>query len=238
MNGDQFAPMPVLKASQSYSEQKGEFYSDPASFHQGPEPLQGPYRHEEYHFSPGVSGYEWHRSQSGNFTSFFASNQKEAPSNLRNPGISSHSPSGGVFPNKDTSITRILGFSRPETTSPVIPPGGSLQSLLFEGLEEIQKPREPTYLNYDGSKRRYTGRLKFFDESKSFGFIVIDEDGSDIFVHLDDLSKASIPKDLLKTAKLGNVIRLSFSSLSYIGRHNQSRKAVDIQLISTSLITL
>ncbi len=29
--------------------------------------------------------------------------------------------------------------------------------------------------------QRYTGRLKFFDENKNYGFIIMDADGSDIF---------------------------------------------------------
>jgi len=53
-------------------------------------------------------------------------------------------------------------------------------------------------------KVRLTGKIKFFDEIKNYGFIIIDQDGSDIFVHYDDLSKAKnakITKDFLKTAK-------------------------------------
>jgi cold shock CspA family protein len=42
----------------------------------------------------------------------------------------------------------------------------------------------------DGNQIRTTGRLKFFDENKNYGFIVSDVDGKDIFVHYDDLSKA------------------------------------------------
>lgn len=34
---------------------------------------------------------------------------------------------------------------------------------------------------------RYTGRLKFFDDNKNYGFIVLDVDNTDIFVHADDL---------------------------------------------------
>lgn len=34
---------------------------------------------------------------------------------------------------------------------------------------------------------RFTGRLKFFDEGKNYGFIVCDHDNTDIFVHADDL---------------------------------------------------
>ena len=42
--------------------------------------------------------------------------------------------------------------------------------------------------------QRYTGRLKFFDEGKNYGFIIMDADDSDIFVHCDDLQKAGINK--------------------------------------------
>lgn len=48
---------------------------------------------------------------------------------------------------------------------------------------------------------RQTGRLKFFDENKNYGFIIMDKDGSDIFVHFDDIQKAGISKEYLKTAK-------------------------------------
>ena len=41
---------------------------------------------------------------------------------------------------------------------------------------------------------RYTGKLKFFDESKNYGFIIMDADNRDIFVHCDDLQKAGISK--------------------------------------------
>jgi hypothetical protein len=85
----------------------------------------------------------------------------------------------------------------------------------------------------DESHQRYTGRLKFFDEGKSYGFIVMDDDGSDIFVHYDDLHKANITKELLKSSKSGgNSIRLSFSCLEYIGKYNRSRKATDIQMVN------
>lgn len=79
--------------------------------------------------------------------------------------------------------------------------------------------------------RRYSGRLKFFDEAKNYGFIVMDEDGSDIFVHYDDLVKANLSKDLLKTAKKGNNIKLSFGCHNYVGKHKNSKKAVDIEMM-------
>ena len=46
----------------------------------------------------------------------------------------------------------------------------------------------------DSNEKRYTGRLKFFDDAKNYGFIIMDSDESDIFVHYDDLQKAGITK--------------------------------------------
>ena len=73
--------------------------------------------------------------------------------------------------------------------------------------------------------------MKFFDETKDYGFIIMDEDESDIFVHFDDLSKANITKELLRTIKNGNSLKFCFSCLTYIGKYKKSRKAVDIRLI-------
>jgi hypothetical protein len=100
------------------------------------------------------------------------------------------------------------------------------QSPGYSGQREKKKP-----IILDESTERYTGRLKFYDDNKKYGFIVMDDDGSDIFVHYDDLLKANINKDLLRTARMGNVIRLNFGCMAYIGKYNRSRKAIDIQLL-------
>jgi hypothetical protein len=84
----------------------------------------------------------------------------------------------------------------------------------------------------DQTQERYTGKLKFFDEVKGYGFIVKDDDEKDIFCHYDDFCKANINIAMLRAVKIGQVLRLSFSCLSYIGRHNKSKKAVDLQFIS------
>jgi len=63
----------------------------------------------------------------------------------------------------------------------------------------MQNKKPPLIL--DENKVRYTGRLKFFDENKNYGFLIMDEDGSDIFVHYDDLAKAGVSKEFIKTAK-------------------------------------
>lgn len=46
----------------------------------------------------------------------------------------------------------------------------------------------------ENSKERFLGKLKFFDELKNYGFIVMDTDETDAFVHYDDLRKANISK--------------------------------------------
>ena len=77
-------------------------------------------------------------------------------------------------------------------------------------------------------KERYTGRLKFFDEAKNYGFIIMDIDESDIFVHFDDLQKAGIPKDRIKSYKQNEgLIRFSFKVMEYYGKYDKSRKAVE-----------
>ena len=80
----------------------------------------------------------------------------------------------------------------------------------------------------DESKQRYTGKLKFFDETKSYGFIVKDDDNSDVFVHFDDLTKAGISSDVLSAIRTGKNIRFEFCCLGYMGKYNRSRKAIDL----------
>ncbi|CAD8171969.1 unnamed protein product [Paramecium octaurelia] len=82
----------------------------------------------------------------------------------------------------------------------------------------------------------YTGRLKFFDEQKNYGFIVMDEDKSDIFVHLDDLQKAGVTKEVLKTSKQGSMLRFQFNCMVYVGKYKKSRKAVELKLLANQQV--
>jgi len=91
--------------------------------------------------------------------------------------------------------------------------------------------KKPFILDNEYKNMKFTGKLKFFDEGKGYGFIIMDNDQSDIFCHYDDFTKAGISLDMLKGAKIGHVLRLSYCCLSYIGRHNRSRKAVDLKVL-------
>lgn len=110
------------------------------------------------------------------------------------------------------------------------------QLAMYQGFGAPSQQQQPVkdkkkpMVAEDGS-RRYTGKLKFFDEVKNYGFIIMDEDGSDIFVHFDDLSKAQIGKEMLRLMKMGKTFRLSFACMQYYGKYNKSRKAIDIELL-------
>lgn len=82
------------------------------------------------------------------------------------------------------------------------------------------------------SSDRFLGTLKFFDENKSFGFIIMDVNNSEIFFHFDDFEQGGVTKEMLMSYKNGNIIRLSFGCLKYIGKYNISLKAVEIKLVS------
>lgn len=85
------------------------------------------------------------------------------------------------------------------------------------------------------SRERFFGTVKFFDDVKGYGFLIMDIDNTEIFVHFDDFDKnQGIQKEFIMSYKLGNIIRVSFICMKYIGKYNMSRKAVDVQVISTS----
>jgi hypothetical protein len=88
-----------------------------------------------------------------------------------------------------------------------------------------------------GETKRYTGRLKFFDDARNYGFIIMDSDESDIFVHYDDLQKAGISKDVIKSFKneMYMQIRFSFKVMEYFGKYKKSRKAVELIIIDDGL---
>lgn len=79
--------------------------------------------------------------------------------------------------------------------------------------------------------QKTTGKLKFFDEAQNFGFIVVNTDETELFVHYDDLKKANVTKETLLHAKYNYVFHFSFIVMTYYGKHKLSKKAVELQLL-------
>jgi cold shock CspA family protein len=83
----------------------------------------------------------------------------------------------------------------------------------------------------EGNSRRMYGKLKFFDDNKNYGFITMESNGKDIFVHFGDLNKAGLSRDQLNDNKNWKNYKFEFTALTYIGKHNKSKKAVDLILL-------
>lgn len=104
------------------------------------------------------------------------------------------------------------------------------QQLNFPFISNPQPKNKPLVL--EESATRYFGTLKFFDDFKSFGFIIMDINNSEIFFHFDDFEQNGVTKEMLMTYRSGNIIRVSFGCMKYIGKYNISMKAIEIKLIS------
>ena len=78
---------------------------------------------------------------------------------------------------------------------------------------------------------RSSGRLKFFDEVQNYGFLVVDGDSSDLFVHYDDLKDAKLSRDILRQAKTNYFLQFSFDIAFYSGKYKESKKAVNLKLL-------
>jgi cold shock protein len=50
----------------------------------------------------------------------------------------------------------------------------------------LETNRTPV-MTSDTARERATGRVKFFNEAKGFGFIICDDSSGDVFVHRTDL---------------------------------------------------
>lgn len=83
-----------------------------------------------------------------------------------------------------------------------------------------------------------SGRLKFFDEVQNYGFLVVDGDESDLFVHYDDLKVSKLSRDILRQAKTNYFLQFSFDIVKYTGKYKESRKAVNLKLIKIEKLGL
>lgn len=95
-----------------------------------------------------------------------------------------------------------------------------------------KKKKKKSKTNEKRRGGRLAGKLKFFDEGKKYGFMVLDKDESDMFVHYDDLRKTNIAKDLLVSSKNRYSMHFTFHVFEYSGKGGVAKKAVDIKLVS------
>ncbi len=113
----------------------------------------------------------------------------------------------------------------------------SAPSPSYAYLQPVYVPMNPSWQGYPSqpdtlsSGTYLTGRLKFFDELQQYGFFILDTDGSDLFVHYDDLLKSGVTLNVLQEAKVYDY-RFAFQCMSYYGKYNLSRKAVNIRVLN------
>lgn len=50
------------------------------------------------------------------------------------------------------------------------------------GTPQLETPSKLPYV-LDESMQKHKGRMKFYDDSKKYGFLIMDDDGTDVFVH-------------------------------------------------------
>ena len=86
-----------------------------------------------------------------------------------------------------TRLAKKSNFTVPVENKNFIP----VQYVLVEQPINIQSQDQKSSVTVNLPSVRVNGNLKFFDHNKGFGFLTLD-DGSDVFLHHDDLLKASM----------------------------------------------
>lgn len=90
--------------------------------------------------------------------------------------------------------------------------------------------RKPIVILED-KKEIKRGRLKFFNDEQSYGFVTLDDTAEDVFVYLDELYKAGLSGADFKVVQYGRKLPVSFLVVSYIGKVGKSKKAVDLKVL-------
>jgi hypothetical protein len=144
------------------------------------------------------------------------------PSNFQNSNMKLH-PGYSQF-KKEIFETKNPEFSQPQYQEYFPKSNIPQQPVEFRPTPFCQAPPVP-----QDPHERFSGRLKFFDEIQNYGFFIMDVDGSDLFVHYEDLKKAGLTKEFLKVVKGSACVRFTFSCVSYYGKYSLSRKAINIE---------
>lgn len=159
------------------------------------------------------------------------------PNRLEKSNFAAESPSNQYLNQSMPNLMAPPGFNN------FIPPNN--MNSYDGGISYPQYQVQPQMLNqYNmGTTRiiqpvRCTGRLKFFDEVQNYGFLVVDNDESDLFVHYDDLKETKISRDILRQAKTNYFLQFSFDIAFYSGKYSESKKAVNLKLTKVEKLGL
>lgn len=90
-------------------------------------------------------------------------------------------------------------------------------------------------LEYNKEKR-FSGKIKFYNEARSYGFISADSE-KDVFVHLEDLEKSGLNLQMLRELVTRRVVSVTYCRYKYVGKDGkESMKAVDLEIVQNDLI--
>lgn len=184
--------------------------------------------------------------------------RKESDNCLGTPAIKnqirSYFPSFSSSSKQDSSNSRIMANDSSEEVGNIyqgnscqFPPGLNTnpQFMPYANPYQYQPAYAPMYIPVflqpvpsimpfapipEQNGKLQTGRLKFFDDAQNYGFFVLDSDGSDLFVHYDELLRAGLTKDTIRQAKVTGV-KFAFQRMSYYGKYNLSHKAIDVHIM-------
>ncbi|CAD8166574.1 unnamed protein product [Paramecium pentaurelia] len=101
-------------------------------------------------------------------------------------------------------------------------------------LQEIvtktqQNPQQTQQQIIASQPERVIGYLKFYNESKQYGFFLDDKNKKDIFVHQDDFKKSCVDPECYEKKRKGLVPYFSYQVIIYQGKKQQNVKAIDIK---------
>lgn len=80
------------------------------------------------------------------------------------------------------------------------------------------------------SPQKHTGRLKFYNEVKEYGFILFDS-GGEIFIHKTDLQQSNVNTAQLDIFDKFYSVRVEFEVRNYRGKSKGNRKAINIKVL-------
>ena len=132
---------------------------------------------------------------------------------------------------QSSNVNLFTALQLPATVTSLMSPRGNVATDLQTSICSVEElpdncAKTPAF-SHDASKT--TGRLKFFNEAKEYGFIVM-EDKTEVFVHKADLLRHNIDTCSLAYYRQYYDIVMEFNVQEYKGREKVNRKAVDLAI--------